>query len=199
MRFQYPASLLAAGFLACGGGGGGVLAWPEPEPIKGTIPHNDREITMDPAVMRRGSDDQLFLFTTGKHKGEGYVWMADSLRGPWTKSDESAFGDDPEPWNAPYVHYLDGAYYLFYSNQFDYAGKSGVEDPEAAQYWHGSSISVRASRTMDPGTWEPRGRLDIPWAKKYNVLDGALITVGEEPGQTREHLLTFGSYQEGCK
>ncbi|EMR63940.1 putative extracellular endo- -alpha-l- protein [Eutypa lata UCREL1] len=191
MRLLTHSISLAIGLLACHR----VIAWPDPEPFKGTIPHNDREITMDPALMRRGSDDKLFLFTTGKHKGEGYMWTAPSIRGPWTKSAESAFTD--EPWNAPYVHYLDGSYYIFYSNQFDYTGAGGVKDPEAAQYWHGSSLSVRSSKTMEPGSWTAGDRLAIPWAKKYNVLDGALVTVGEGPGETREHLLTFGSYQEG--
>lgn len=97
MRLLTHSISLAIGLLACHR----VIAWPDPEPFKGTIPHNDREITMDPALMRRGSDDKLFLFTTGKHKGEGYMWTAPSIRGPWTKSAESAFTD--EPWNAPYV------------------------------------------------------------------------------------------------
>ena len=57
-----------AGLLACS-----TLAWPAPKPIVGTIPHNDREITMDPALIHRESDNKLFLFTTGEHKGEGYA------------------------------------------------------------------------------------------------------------------------------
>ncbi|RYP73839.1 hypothetical protein DL769_004140 [Monosporascus sp. CRB-8-3] len=187
-----------AGLLACG-----TLAWPAPEPIVGTVPHNDREITMDPALIRRESDNKLFLFTTGEHKGQGYVWTADSIRGPWTKSDKPAF-DDGEPWNAPYVHFYKGTYYLFYSNYYDYPS-GGVANPEASEYWHGSSISVRTSQTLEPGSWEPHGRLNITWAKKYNILDASLLTLGdEEPGerktrqqQQQQHLLTFGSYQEG--
>ncbi|RYP21881.1 hypothetical protein DL765_001957 [Monosporascus sp. GIB2] len=153
---------------------------------------------MDPALIRRASDNKLFLFTTGEHKGEGYAWTADSIRGPWTKSDKPVF-DDGEPWNAPYVHVYEGTYYLFYSNQYDYTS-AGVANPEAGEYWHGSSISVRTSRTLEPGSWEPHGRLNITWSKNYNILDASLLTLGDqEPGEqeTRQHLLTFGSYQEG--
>lgn len=173
-----------------------VLGWPDPEPMEGIIPHNDREITMDPAIMVRKSDKKHFLFTTGKHKGEGYMWTSPSIRGPWKKTEELVFPDG-EAWNAPYVHYIDGQYFMYYSNNLFNYSLAGVDDPEAEQYYHGSSIFVRSSETMEPGSWKPRGRLDIPWSPTYNVLDGSVLTVGQEPGEVRGHLLTFGSYQQG--
>ena len=182
---------ITAGILACGS-----LAWPDPEPIEGIIPHNDREITMDPAIIQRESDGKFFLFTTGKHKGEGYMWTSPSMRGPWVKTKELVFPDG-EPWNAPYVHFLDGQYYMYYSNnRFDYS-LAGVDDPEAKQYWHGSSIFVRSSKTMEPGSWKQHGHLNIPWSKTYNVLDASLLTVGQSHLDVRGNLLLFGSYQHG--
>ncbi|KAK7747816.1 hypothetical protein SLS62_008852 [Diatrype stigma] len=198
MRFITSFAPLIAGTLLMCRRHAQVLAWPDPEPFKGEIPHNDREITMDPALMRRGSDNKMFLFTTGVHQGVGSVWTAPSIRGPWTKSAANAFGEsDHEPWNAPYVHYVDGVYYLYYSNQYNYVSEGGVQDAEAGKFWHASSLNVRSSKTMEPGSWKPRGRLPIPWARRYNILDGSVLTIGEEPDQKREHLLTFGSYQEG--
>ena len=184
-------TFLIIGILACQ-----ALGWPDPEPMEGTIPHNDREITMDPAMIQCKSDNKLFLFTTGKHKGEGYMWTSMDIKGPWTKTKELVFPDG-EAWNAPYVHSLDDKYYMYYSNNLFNYSLAGVTDPEAQQYYHGSSIFVRSSDTMEPGSWKEHGHLDIPWSSMYNVLDGSLLTVGDDREGVRGHLLTFGSYQEG--
>ena len=55
---------------------------------------------------------------------------------------------------------------------------------------------------MEQGSWRRHGRLEIPWAKRYNILDPALLSVnrsgnagGEGGGHT--NILAFGSYQTG--
>ncbi|KAI0007512.1 glycoside hydrolase family 43 protein [Xylariaceae sp. FL0662B] len=174
----------------------GQGGWPAPEPIKGTIPNNPRAQTLDPALIRRASDKKLFLYTTGRN---GSVWTADSLHGPW-KHEGSAqlreFG------GAPSIHRVDDTYYLYINNhEFDY-GSVGVTDPAIHTWAHNSSQLVASSKTLEIGDWTQHGRLEIDWSKDYNILDGQLLTVdddGDNGGKNkkRQHLFTFGSYQQG--
>jgi arabinan endo-1,5-alpha-L-arabinosidase len=138
-----------------------VLAWPNPEEIKGTIPNHTKDLTLDPTLIRRASDNKLFLYTTGNN-----VWTSDSLYGPWTQSDQKAFN---EPCGAPSLYDVDGTYYLFYSHAFNYSS-IGVTNPDAAEPYHDSSVWVRTSTTLEPGSWELHGRLNITWEERYNIL-----------------------------
>ncbi|KAI1084630.1 glycoside hydrolase family 43 protein [Whalleya microplaca] len=163
--------------------------WPAPEAMKGTIPNNPRAQTLDPALIRRSSDNKLFLYTTGKN---GSVWTASSLYGPW-KDEGSAqlreFG------GAPSIHRVDDTYYLYINNhEFDY-GSVGVTDPAIHTWEHNSSFLAASSKTLEVGEWTQHGRLEIDWAKKYNILDAALLTIDD--GGKRQNLLSFGSYQQG--
>lgn len=174
-------------------------AYPDPEPMNGTtIPNNKSWRTMDPSLIRRKSDGKLFLFTTGA-AGEpnGAVWTSQSsLYGPWTKSPRAMINQQA---GAPQVYYLDGTYYMFHNHHFREYAKVGVTHPQANKWWHDASVFVRSSKTMEHGTWTFHGRLDIPWETKYNILDPSLITVddGSAETTTREHYLSFGSYQTG--
>ncbi|KAI0595912.1 glycosyl hydrolase [Biscogniauxia sp. FL1348] len=157
--------------------------------MNGTIPNNDRPLTLDPTMIRRASDNKLFLYTTAKN---GSVWTADSLYGPWT---HVGIAELPERGGAPSIHMINDTYYMYYNNhEFDYR-TIGVENKEAQTRPHGACLLAASSKTLEPGSWEQHGRLEIDWAMKYNILDGALITV-EDDNDTR-HLLSFGSYQQG--
>ncbi|KAI1502812.1 glycosyl hydrolase [Biscogniauxia marginata] len=157
--------------------------------LAGTIPNNDQPITLDPTLIRRASDKKLFLYTTAKN---GSVYTAGSLYGPWTHAGSAQL---PERGRAPSIHMVDGTYYMYYNNhEFDHR-TLGVKNKEAQTRSHGACLLATSSKTLEPGSWEQHGRLEIDWAMKYNILDGALITVGEE--NNRRHLLSFGSYQQG--
>ncbi|RYO82561.1 hypothetical protein DL763_008198 [Monosporascus cannonballus] len=186
-------------------------AYPSPSSIRGTIPHNARPRTLDPSLVRRRSDGKLFLYTTGGRNCS--IWTADAVRGPWTKiagpgSDSDATGPGAgalaEQCGAPQVYGplgSDGAYYLVHnSHMYDYAREDGVSDPEATRPWHDASLAVQSSRTLEPGSWRRHGRLEIPWSRDYNVLDGALLSVpttGNGNDDNNENILAFGSYQAG--
>ncbi|KAI1143673.1 glycoside hydrolase family 43 protein [Hypoxylon sp. FL0543] len=167
----------------------GQNGWPAPEAIKGTIPNNPIAQTLDPALIRRASDKKLFLYTTGKG---GNVWTADSLHGPWKNEGTAHFR---EFGGAPSIHLVDDTYYLYINNhQFDYT-TIGVKNPAVHNWAHNSSILAASSKTLEIGSWQWHGRLEIDWAMKYNILDAALITIGD--GDKRQQLLSFGSYQQG--
>ncbi|RYP64421.1 hypothetical protein DL770_009206 [Monosporascus sp. CRB-9-2] len=203
-----------------GGGGGGdgngsafdtypASAYPSPSSIQGTTPHNARSQTLDPSLVRRRSDGRLFLYTTGGQNCS--LWTADALRGPWTKiagpgsgSDAPRAGALAEQCGAPQAYGplgSDGAYYLFHnSHLYDYARQGGVTNPEATRPWHDASLIVHSSRTLEPGSWRRHGRLEIPWSRDYNVLDGALLSVpttGNDNNNNDNNILAFGSYQTG--
>ncbi|KAI0178629.1 glycoside hydrolase family 43 protein [Hypoxylon sp. FL1284] len=163
--------------------------WPAPEAMEGTIPNNPRAQTLDPALIRRQSDSKLFLYTTGQN---GSVWTADSLYGPWTHEGSAMFR---EYGGAPSIHQIGDTYYLYINNhEFDYSS-IGVTDPDSQKWFHDSCLLVATSKTLEIDDWEWHGRLEINWAKKYNILDGALLIIDD--GESRENLLTFGSYQQG--
>lgn len=170
----------------------GQNGWPAPEPLKGTIPNNPIAQTLDPALIRRASDKKLFLYTTGKN---GSVWTADSLYGPWKHEGTARLR---EYGGAPSLHQVGDTYYLYINNhEFDYA-KQGVTDPDIHQWFHNSSILAASSKTLEVGSWTQHGWLDIHWAKKYNILDAALLTIDDGAGAgKRQNLLSFGSYQQG--
>ncbi|KAI0470697.1 glycosyl hydrolase [Xylariaceae sp. FL0804] len=150
------------------------------KPLNGTIPNNDRLQTLDPTVIRRGSDGKLFLYTTAKN---GSVWTSDSLYGPWTHQGSARL---PQTGGAPSITELDGVYYLFWNaHGFDYASV-GVKDAASHTFSHGSATHVATSTTLEPGDWRDQGRLQIDWSPDYNILDAALLL-----------LLSFGSYQHG--
>lgn len=168
-----------------------LAAWPSPEFIEGITPHNADNITMDPGLLRR-ADGKLFLYTTGNVTGK--VWTADSLYGPWTLSNQSGLG---EVGGAPQLYDFDGLYYMFHnSHLFNYAAEQGVTNPEATKHWHDASILVKTSTTMEPGTWQPHGRLNVTWSPNYNILDASFMSVNTSATQ-RQNLLSFGSYQDG--
>ncbi|KAF3059949.1 Arabinan endo-1,5-alpha-L-arabinosidase A [Daldinia childiae] len=163
--------------------------WPAPEVMKGTIPNNPIAQTLDPALIRRQSDNKLFLYTTGKN---GSVWTAGSLYGPWTHEGTAKFR---EYGGAPSIHRVGDTYYVYINNhEFDYS-TVGVTDPAIHTWAHNSSLLVASSKTLEIGDWEWHGRLEIDWAKRYNILDAALLTIDD--GGNRRNLLTFGSYQQG--
>ncbi|RYP16075.1 hypothetical protein DL765_005333 [Monosporascus sp. GIB2] len=186
-------------------------AYPSPSSIRGTIPHNARPRTLDPSLVRRRSDGKRFLYTTGGRNCS--IWTADAVRGPWTKIAGPGSGSDAtgaeagalaEQCGAPQIYGplgSDGAYYLFHnSHMYDYAREDGVSDPEATRPWHDASLVVQSSRTLEPGSWRRHGRLEIPWSRDYNVLDGALLSVpttGNGNDNDNENILAFGSYQAG--
>lgn len=166
--------------------------WPSPEPLLGTIPNNPTAQTLDPALIRR-SDGKLFLYTTAKN---GSVWTASSLHGPWT---HEGVAELRENGGAPSIHQVGDTYFLYINNhEFDY-GSVGETDPDIRKWFHNSSVLAASSRTLEVGSWTQHGRLEIDWAKRYNILDAALLTVEAEDGGTgkRQHLLSFGSYQQG--
>lgn len=169
-------------------------AYPDPEPINGTIPNNKDWRTMDPSLIRRVSDGKLFLFTTGAFgEPNGAVWTSDSLYGPWTKSTTPMINQQA---GAPQVYYLNGTYYMFHNHHFKYSS-IGVTNPQANKWWHDSSVYVRSSKTMEHGTWTFHGRLNIKWEQRYNILDPSLITVENTTTGSQRHYLSFGSYQTG--
>ena len=161
-----------------------VLGWPAPETVNGTIPsdHGDG-ITLDPSLIRRASDNKLFLYNTGKNQ----VWTADSLYGPWTfqNTSQPAFQA-----GAPQLYRIDETYYLFSSFHFNYSSV-GVTNPKAASKCCWSREEVRTSTTLEPDSWVLRNQLEIPWSTNYNILDASFI---QAEGQ---NLLSFGSYQNG--
>lgn len=163
-------------------------AFPNPEAITGTIPgvYNS---TLDPGLIRRKFDGRYFLYAT---PNDLTVWTADSLHGPWTKAantalynyDESDLG--PGNHGAPALYNVDDTYYLFYNGH----------DPNRPNNQNGL-IGVATSPNLEPGSWDISAcYLDIPWRKKYNVLDAALLPKDVSRGQ-KNHLLAFGSYQHG--
>ncbi|KAI0880843.1 glycoside hydrolase family 43 protein [Annulohypoxylon maeteangense] len=167
----------------------GQDGWPAPETIKGTIPNNPIAQTLDPALIRRASDKKLFMYTTAKN---GSVWTADSLYGPWKHEGTAKLR---EYGGAPSIHQVGDTYYLYINNhEFDYS-TVGVTDPAIHQWNHNSSILAASSKTLEIGSWTQHGRLNIDWAKKYNILDAALLTIDD--GGKRQNLLSFGSYQQG--
>lgn len=166
--------------------------WPDPVAMVGTIPNNPHYITMDPSLIRRSSDNKLFLFTTGGLNGS--VWTADSVYGPWRKQAQTMLDEHA---GAPQVYYLNGTYYMFHnSHQFNYASV-GVTNPAASSRWHDASILVRSSTTLEHGSWKPHGRLNITWAMKYNILDPSILTIENTTTGETQNLLAFGSYQTG--
>ncbi|KAI1763919.1 glycoside hydrolase family 43 protein [Hypoxylon sp. FL1150] len=166
-----------------------VDGWPAPEAMKGTIPNNAIAQTLDPALIRRGSDSKLFLYTTGKN---GSLWTADSLYGPWTYEGTAKFR---EYGGAPQIYQIDDTYYLYINNhEFDYSS-IGVTNPAIHTWSHNSSLLAASSKTLEIGDWEWHGRLEIDWAEKYNILDAALLTIDD--GGARQNLLSFGSYHQG--
>ena len=163
-------------------------AYPSPISIQGTIPNNAIWQTLDPGLIRREADGKYFLFTTGGPNGS--IWTADALRGPWSKtagpgsSGVDGNGDSGGMMNercgAPQLYGpLNGLYCMFHnSHLYDYHKEDGVQDPDARQHNHDASIIVQSSRTMEAGSWRRHGRLEIPWARKYNILDPALLRPG---------------------
>lgn len=175
-----------------GDGYAGSLRWPNPEPMQGTIPNNAIYVTLDPTLVRR-HDGKLFLFTTRIKYGA--TWSADSLYGPWEYLGDTLV----EQGGAPSVHWIGDTWAMFHNQHFDYS-TVGVTHPESSSQFHDASIVVQTSDTLEPKSWVRQGRLKIPWAMKYNVLDAALLTVNTttQGGQdVQHHYLNFGSYQEG--
>ena len=189
-------------------------AYPSPISIQGTTPNNAIWQTLDPGLIRREEDGKYFLFTTGGPNGS--IWTADALRGPWSKtagpgsSGVDGNGDSGGMMNercgAPQLYGpLNGLYYMFHnSHLYDYHKEDGVQDPDARQHNHDASIIVQSSRTMEAGSWRRHGRLEIPWARKYNILDPALLSVnrsnpdgGRTNANAKTNILAFGSYQTG--
>ncbi|CAJ2502816.1 Uu.00g102100.m01.CDS01 [Anthostomella pinea] len=162
--------------------------WPNPEPMDGPIPNNNKPQTMDPTVIRR-EDGKLFLYHTAKN---GSVWTADSLYGPWKHEGNAHL---PEFGGAPSIHKVDDTYYMFYNNhEFDYR-TIGIMNEAAQTWYHGANVRVASSKTLMPTEWTQHGRLEIDWAMRYNILDASLLTAGH--GDHRRLLFTFGSYQRG--
>ncbi|KAH7027285.1 glycosyl hydrolase [Microdochium trichocladiopsis] len=180
-----------------GDGYAGSLRWPNPESIKGVIPNNAIYVTLDPTLVRR-DDGKLFLLTTRAQHGS--TWTADSLYGPWEYQGDTL----DEQGGAPSVHRVGNTWAMFHNQHFDYS-TVGVSHPESSSPFHDASIVVQTSDTLEPKSWVRQGRLNITWAMKYNVLDAALLTVnsttaardGTTGQRQQQHLLTFGSYQEG--
>ncbi|OTB04240.1 glycoside hydrolase family 43 protein [Hypoxylon sp. CI-4A] len=157
--------------------------------MNGTIPNNPRAQTLDPTLIRRESDNKLFLYTTGKN---GSVWTSDSLYGPWTHEGSANFHEDG---GAPQIYQLDDTYYLFLnSHEFNYS-TTGVENADIHNYSHNASLLVASSKTLEIDSWEWHGWLGIDWAERYNILDASLLTLDD--GARRRNLLSFGSYQQG--
>lgn len=169
--------------------------YPSPVAMTGTVPNNTDNVTLDPCLIRRESDNKLFLFTTGNTDDpNGTVWTADSLYGPWEKQSEPMVDRES---GAPQVYNLNGTYYMFYqTHTFSYAS-IGVTNPEADQQYHSASIYVSTSTTMEPGSWTDHGRLNITWEEKYNQLDASLLTIQNATAGLAQYYLTFGSYQTG--
>ncbi|PSR82937.1 glycosyl hydrolase, partial [Coniella lustricola] len=168
-------------------------AYPNPEPLNGTIPRNTNA-TIDPSLIRRQSDGKLFLYGTGPGPTGnigGYVWTADSLYGPWTQSNDSALSEECD---APNIFEADGIYYMFYAKPFDWAAL-GYTNPNASIDSHNKALYVRNSTTLEPLSWNDdvnATRLLIDWSQNYNQLDISVIL--SEEGQ---YLASFGSYQQG--
>lgn len=164
--------------------------YPSPVTMNGTIPNNTDWTTIDPCLVRRESDNKVFLFTTGSsNEPNGTIWTADSLYGPWEKVTTTMADRES---GAPQVYNLNGTYYMYYnSHTFNYTS-SGVTNPNATEYEHDSSIYVGTSTTMEPGSWTDHGRLNITWKQEYNQLDASLLTI-----DNATHYLAFGSYQTG--
>lgn len=223
-RRQHPGSGNGSGDGGDDGGGGGntnsgfytypASAYPSPIAIQGTVPHNNKAQTLDPSLVRRADDGKYFLFTTGGPNGS--LWTADSVSGPWTKVRGPDSGNGPllgETCGAPQVYGPlgdDSTYYLFHnSHRYNYAKSDGITDPEASKPFHDASQIVHTSRTLEPGSWTRQGRLEIPWARKYNILDAALLTISANDTDTSDsnantnananntNILAFGSYQTG--
>ncbi|KAJ1327380.1 arabinan endo-1,5-alpha-L-arabinosidase [Microdochium nivale] len=177
--------------------------YPNPHPIVGTVPNNANWTTLDPTLVRRASDGKLFLYTTGG--GSGYVWTSpSSLTGPWTKSPQSLVPKGTQA-GAPDIHRWNDTTYLMFHNShaYNYSASAGVANAEAQFNWHDASIVARTSTTLEPGSWQEVGRLEIDWAMRYNILDPALLRIPAGRNKTapnggaKKNLLTFGSYQTG--
>ncbi|KAK7752662.1 hypothetical protein SLS62_005431 [Diatrype stigma] len=177
-------------------------AYPSPIDITGTVPHNKKAQTLDPSLVRRAGDGRYFLFTTGGANGS--LWTADAVSGPWNKTAGPGSGAGPllaEDVGAPQVYGPlggNGTYYLYHnSHSYNYTASDGVTNAEASKNSHDASLVVHTSQTLEPGSWKRQGRLGIPWAEKYNVLDAALLTVSPNNTANATNIFAFGSYQSG--
>ncbi|KAF7193856.1 putative arabinan endo-1,5-alpha-L-arabinosidase A [Pseudocercospora fuligena] len=157
-------------------------AYPPPEPITGTIPGSVNS-TLDPGLIRRASDDKLFLYTT---PNDLTVFTASSLFGPWTQEPNTALynHNDLGPGNhgAPAMYRIGESYYLYFNGHNDSANPTPGQD---------GLIGVATSSTLEPGSWDVKGYLDILWREKYNILDATVLM------QENQNFLGFGSYQDG--
>jgi len=163
-----------------------AASWPVPEPIQGARPSNNHS-TIDPGLIRRGSDKKLFLYTTGN---DGTIWTASSLFGPWEQSTKP-YQPESERGGGPALYHINGTYYVFSTQAFNYSS-IGVADPSAEHRNHRGSTIVATSKTLEPGSWTKHIRLNITWAEKYNILDSSFLTTSDG-----RNLLSFGSYYTG--
>lgn len=160
--------------------------YPPPEPMSGTIPGSINS-TLDPGLIRRASDGKLFLYTTPE---DLTVFTASSLSGPWSKEPRTALynHNDLGPGNhgAPSMYQIGETYYLFHNGH----------NPDVSDSGHDGLIGVATSRTLEPGSWDVHGYLDIDRSGRYNILDATLLVKNASDGQS-QHLLGFGSYKQG--
>src|SRR3569833_109551 len=163
-----------------------AASWPVTEPIQGARPSNNHS-TIDPGLIRRGSDKKLFLYTTGN---DGTIWTASSLFGPWEQSTKP-YQPESERGGGPALYHINGTYYVFSTQAFNYSS-IGVADPSAEHRNHRGSTFVATSKTLEPGSWTKHIRLNITWAEKYNILDSSFLTSSDG-----RNLLSFGSYYTG--
>lgn len=161
-------------------------AYPPPEPLSGTLPGSINS-TLDPGLIRRASDGKLFLYTTPE---DLTVFTASSLHGPWSKEVKTALynHDDLGRGNhgAPHMYHIGDTYYLFFNGH-------RADAPDAA---HDGLIGVATSPTLEVGSWNVHGYLDIAPRWKYNILDATLLVKNTSDSHS-QHLLGFGSYQQG--
>lgn len=73
-------------------------------------------------------------------------------------------------------------YYLYFN------GHNASANPTPGQ---DGLIGVATSTTLEPGSWDVKGYLDVTWREKYNILDATVLL------QEEQNTLGFGSYQDG--
>lgn len=187
MRFHVKSLLAVLPLLARSAT---AQTWPDPEATDGGILRGIR----DPSLVRRASDGQYFLFGTN---GNGTLHTSSSIYGPWTAHPGGAL-DVNQTVVAPQVYEVAGTYYMYYSQ---HTGPS-------MDWYYTANIHVASSPTMDQGTWEEHGELDIPLNNAklanhasndgYNILDASLLVVnGSDSGTEDQYFLSFGSYYSG--